>query len=74
MCVYTWVKPALKYSSIGLIKSSIEVIISTDFLNSSSDTSSFAVFSNILGSFISLSKALSICEVLQNSQDLKALS
>ena len=72
--MYIFVKPALKYSSIGLINSSNEVTISIDFLNSSSDTSSLAIFSKIRGSFISLSKALSICELLQNSHDLKALS
>ena len=39
LCTYTLVNPALKYSSMGLMESSIEVIIGFDFFNCSSETS-----------------------------------
>src|SRR5215203_2857875 len=74
LCIYTLVKPALKYSSIDFIQSSMDVIINVDFFTSSSETSSFAFCSSCLGSLIFKSNTLSINEDLQNSVDLKALS
>jgi 16S rRNA G966 N2-methylase RsmD len=68
------VYPALKYSSIDFMESSIDVTICIDSFSFSSATSFFAFCSSFLGSLILELNTSFIKVALQNLADSNALS
>src|SRR5919198_4980019 len=71
--LYTCIKPALKYSSIGCMQSSTEVVISIDSFSFSSATCLSAYCCNCLGSLMLELNTFPIKADGQNFLDLNAL-